>query len=81
MKKELTKRDLKNIAQHALDAEYGFAPKLSDITLLEANDNGLYILFSVKNNEYSFRSHYVSYGKGEDRIDTIWAGKGTIEKR
>ena len=77
----MTKRELKHIAQQALDSEYGFAPKLSDITLLEANDNGLYILFSVRGKEYSFRSHYLSYGKGEDRINTIWVGSETIEKR
>ena len=73
----MTKRELKHIAQQALDSEYGF----SDITLLEANDNGLYILFSVRGKEYSFRSHYLSYGKGEDRINTIWVGPETIEKR
>lgn len=76
----MKKSELKNIAIQALNSEYGFSPKYSDITLLEADDTGLYILFSVKNHEYSFRSHYVPIGRGEDQINTIWTGPGTIEK-
>ena len=76
----MTKSELKHIAQQALDSEYGFSPKLSAITLLEADDTGLYILFSVKGNEYRFDSRYYPIGRGADRINTVWTGKGTIEK-
>lgn len=72
--------ELKHIAQQALNTEYGFSPKLSDIVLLEASGDGLYILFSVKGNEYRFDSRYFHIGRGEDKINTIWCGKGTIEK-
>lgn len=77
----MTKSELKHIAKEALNSEYGFSPSLSDITLLEADDTGLYILFSVKGHEYRFDSRYFPIGRGADRINTIWAGKGTIEKR
>ena len=76
----MKKNELKHIAQQALNSEYGFSPKLSDIVLLEAQDTGLYILFSVKGNEYRFDSRYFPIGRGENRINTIWVGKGTIEK-
>ena len=76
----MNNRELKHIAQQALDSEYGFSPKLSDIVLLEADDTGLYILFSVRGNEYRFNSRYFPIGRGENRINTVWAGKGTIEK-
>ena len=77
----MTKATLKDIAKAALQSEYGFSPKKADITLLEADDTGLYILFEVKGHEYRFNSRYFPIGRGEDRIDTIWCGKGTIEKR
>lgn len=76
----MTNTELRHIAKEALDVEYGFSPKLTDIRLLEANDNGLYILFSVKDSEYRFDSRYFPIGYGESRINTIWCGKGTVEK-
>lgn len=77
----MTKAELKNIAQQALKSEYGFSPAKADIVLLEANDNGLYILFSVKGHEYRFDSHYFTIGHGENKLNTVWIGPGTIEKR
>ena len=41
-----TKRELKQIVQTALKAEYGFKPTLKEITLLEATGDGTRILFS-----------------------------------
>jgi len=76
----MTKQELKHIAKEALKCEYGFSPSLSDIILLEADGDGLYILFSVKGHEYRFDSRYFPIGQGADRINTIWCGKGTIEK-
>lgn len=70
----MTKAELRQIAQQALESEYGFAPAMSKITLLEANGEGTYILFSVKGKEYSFDSRILRDG-------TIWVGKGTVEKR
>lgn len=43
-----TKTELKKIAQLALDSEYGFAPELEEITLLEACSDGTKIYFEVK---------------------------------
>lgn len=76
----MNKAELKNIAKQALESEYGFSPAKADIVLLEADGTGLYILFRVKGHEYRFESHYFPIGRGEDRINTIWAGAGTIEK-
>lgn len=70
----MTKAELRKIAQTALESEYGFAPSISKITLLEANRDGSYILFEVKGKEYCFDSRLLRDG-------TIWVGKGTIEKR
>lgn len=69
----MTKTTLKKIAQTALESEFGFAPAISNITLLEANGEGTYILFSVKGKDYRFESRLL--------LDkTIWVGKGTIER-
>lgn len=76
----MTKTELKNIVANALQSEYGFSPKKTDIVLLEANDTGLYILFSVRGHEYRFDSHYFPIGRNENKINTIWTGPGTIEK-
>lgn len=67
-----TKPELRKIAQRALESEYGFAPTLNAITLLEANGEGTYILFSVKGEEYRFNS--------DIRHGAVWVGSGTIEK-
>jgi len=74
--KEKTKRELKHIAVTALRDEYGFAPKQSDVRLLEASGDGTYILFDVLGKEYRFDS-YISHIGG---METIWCGSGTIEK-
>lgn len=47
-----TKTELKIIAQAALKNEYGFQPALKEVTLLEANSGGGYILFEVNGHEY-----------------------------
>jgi hypothetical protein len=67
-----TKTELRKIAQRALESEYGFAPALNAITLLEANGEGTYILFSVNGKEYRFNS--------DIRHGDVWVGSGTIEK-
>lgn len=69
----MTKQELKRIAQEALDSEYGFKPALDRITLLESNDDGTYIAFTVRGRYYAFRSY--RWASGE-----IWCGSGTIEK-
>ena len=66
--------DLKKIAQQALASEYGFAPALDSIRLMESNDNGTYIAFTVKGRYYSFRSYRWADG-------SVWVGSGTIEKQ
>ena len=70
-----TNAELKRIAQHALKAEYGFAPAQNKITLLEADRNGTYIRFSVGVETYSFESRIDHVGG----MESIWCGKGTIE--
>lgn len=76
---ERTNTELKKIAQSALQFEYGFAPKLKEIVLLEASGDGTYILFEVNCVEYCFESSM----KGEADIpkDCKWLTIGTIEKR
>ena len=73
--KERTKAELRKIAQVALKSEYGFSPSLKEIVLLEAYGDGSYILFEVNKNEYCFSSRV------KDCDGSVYAGKGTIEKR
>lgn len=62
----------------ALRNEYGFAPRPSDITLLEGSVDRTYIHFRIGNNYYSFRSH-VMHGS-YDSTWGVWCGKGTITR-
>ncbi len=73
---KFTKQEIKKTAQAALKSEYGFAPPLSEITLLEASDDRTYILFSVRNKEYRFTSYILTYGD----IESVWVGDGTITR-
>ena len=66
-------RTLKVIAQAALKSEYGFAPALINIGIMESNDTGTYIAFTVNGKYYRFDSYTCWDG-------SIWVGKGTIEK-
>lgn len=50
--KTKTKTELKKIAQAALKREYGFQPTLKEVTLLEADGDGTYILFEINGHEY-----------------------------
>ena len=75
--KDIDKQGFKRIAAQALQDEYGFAPALKDIILLEADMDRTYILFSVKNNEYKFRSYY--FGR-EYNEPCLYTGPGTIER-
>lgn len=68
--------ELKQIAQAALKSEYGFSPAKNQITLLEANDNGTYIMFDVNGNVYQFNSYIVIIGD----MSPVFAGKGTISR-
>lgn len=54
----MTKAELRKTAQTALKNEYGFAPSVSKIVLLEANGEGSYILFMVNCKEYRFTTRY-----------------------
>ena len=67
----MTKEELKKTAQVALKSEYGFAPALSAIRLLEASDDRKYILFRVGDTEYRFNSYLFHDG-------SVWCGRGTI---
>lgn len=69
-----TNTDIKKTAQTALKSDYGFAPLLKDITLLEASGDRTYIRFLVAGHEYSFSSYHFHDG-------SVWVGSGTIEKR
>lgn len=69
----LNKKELKIIAQRALESEYGFKPILSEIILLEDDGEGTYIRFTVKNHEYEFTSYNCE-------INGVWVGSGTIAK-
>ena len=57
--KELTNRQLQQHAALALENEYGFAPKLEDVVLLEADGDGNYILFEIKGKVYSLNGNYI----------------------
>ena len=67
----MSKEELKKTAQVALKSEYGFAPALSAIRLLEAADDRTYILFRVGDTEYRFDSYLFHDG-------SVWCGRGTI---
>lgn len=73
-----TKTELKRIAQGALKSEYGFGPKLGEITLLEASGDGTYIRFTVHEVEYLFDSSRSFSADGTDL--GVWVGAGTLKK-
>ena len=68
-----TKNELKKIMQTALESEYGFAPALSKIVLLEACGDGTYIMASINGKEYQFHSRLIHDG-------SVWCGAGTITR-
>lgn len=72
----MTVREYKTIVKEALASEYGFAPCLKDIQLMESNDTGTYIAFMVNGRYYRFDSYFLHYGD----MKTIWVGSGTIER-
>lgn len=72
----MTKNEFKTIAQEALKSEYGFAPAKNQITLLEADGNGTYIMFEVNGKVYQFNSHICTYGG----MRTVFVGAGTISR-
>lgn len=47
----MNKTELKRTAQKALKNEYGFAPAMNKIILLEADNMG-YVLFEINGKEY-----------------------------
>ena len=65
--------EMKRIAQAALNSEYGFKPSLDDIRMMESNDDGTYLAFTVRGRYYAFRSYRLATGG-------VWCGSGTIEK-
>ena len=68
-----TKKELKQIAQRALELRYGFAPALNRIELLETYSDGTYMLFRVGVVEYRFDSHYKSDG-------TLWVDEYCVSR-
>lgn len=68
-----TKKELKQIAQRALERRYGFAPALNRIELLETFSDGTYMLFRVGVVEYRFESHYKSDG-------TLWIDEYCVSR-
>lgn len=72
----MTNKEFKTIAQTALKSEYGFAPAKNQITLLEANSDGTYIMFEVNGKVYQFNSHICTYGG----MRTVFAGADTISR-
>jgi hypothetical protein len=68
---------LKKTAQIALKEEFGFAPCLSEITLLECDGDRTYIRFHVHGNVYAFNSRIEHIGD----METVWCGKGTITRQ
>lgn len=72
-----TKNELKHIIRTALKSEYGFAPAISNIILLEADMSGTYIMAHINGREYQFHSRICTQPGLEG---TIWCGPGTITK-
>lgn len=72
----MTIKQCKEIAREALEYEYGFAPYLKNIQLMETNDTGTYIAFMVNGRYYRFDSRIVIIGGTR----TVWVGDGTIER-
>lgn len=73
-----TIKELKQIAQRGLQLRYGFAPTITKIKLLEACNDGTYILFKVLNVEYRFDSHLMDDGSvwvDEHRVSRIGLGE------
>lgn len=70
---KMMKNQLKTIIQAALYSEYGFAPLMKEIVILDAAKDGSYIKRSINEHIYIFKSSY-SQGVG------VWTGKGTIKK-
>lgn len=69
----MNKQTIKKTAQSALKLNYGFAPALADITLLEASGDRTYILFTVGQYEYEFNSFTLSDG-------SVWIDAGQVEQ-
>jgi hypothetical protein len=80
-KKDRTTSELKEIVVTALKDEYGFAPKKSEITLLESSGDGTYILFRVRNIEYSFDSYHMEGWTVVPGYTPVWCGEGTITRK
>lgn len=80
-KKDRTPSELKEIVVTALKDEYGFVPKKSDITLLESSGDGTYILFRVRNIEYSFDSYHIDSWTTLSEYKPVWCGEGTITRK
>ena len=69
----MTKEQIKKTAQAAMKSNYGYAPALREIKLLEASDDRTYILFRIGDFEYEFRSYAFQDG-------SVWVGEGHVEK-
>lgn len=67
------KKFMKETAQIALKEQYGFAPALNKIILLEGSDDRTYIRFMVGLHEYRFDSYQFPPTSG-----SVWCGEGTI---
>ena len=54
----LTNIQLKKLVRDELKLQYGFAPKLNEIVLLEAVRDGSYVLFRVDVHTYRYNNGY-----------------------
>lgn len=77
-----SKYEIKKTAAAAFEFFTGARPKFSDIHLLEASDDRTYILFRVRDIEYSFTSYICERftDAAGNEIESIWCGDGTLER-
>ena len=73
MSKKLSTRDYKNTVKVALEGNYGFSAKSSDIKIHYGNEYRTLIIFSIRGIIYRFKS-YIFHD------NSVWCGDGTIEK-
>lgn len=73
----MDKYECKRTAQRSLLKEYGFAPSLKSIILLESGYNGKYIdyvLFEVNGHEYCYLKNATYEGVTKQKWRRMWNG-------
>jgi len=66
----------RHTAKEALHSEYGFGPKVTDITLLETREDRTFLFFRVRDSYYKFSSYAYEIGDSKP----VWVGRGTITR-